>query len=151
MPHHEVEKFKARTRWLHWVVTLAALTLGLTGLFLYVPQFGGVAQDSYTRIIHRIDQRCAFTGVVLAHAIADEKEVEGDVHHHVAGVHHHEPPRAALLAQAGHGQGRERIEAQDHHQHHHRRSEIREADAVGDGLSEEHTRENEEQRDERLG
>ncbi|OGO03288.1 MAG: hypothetical protein A2Y91_01560 [Chloroflexi bacterium RBG_13_54_8] len=54
MPHHEVEKFKARTRWLHWVVTLAALTLGLTGLFLYVPQFGSVAQDSYTRIIHRI-------------------------------------------------------------------------------------------------
>jgi len=51
---HEVERFKSRTRWLHWMVVIAALTLGLTGLFLYVPQLGPVAQDSVTRVIHRI-------------------------------------------------------------------------------------------------
>jgi len=54
MSEHEVEKFKLRTRWLHWVVVMAAFTLALTGLFLYVPQMGAAAQDSYTRIIHRI-------------------------------------------------------------------------------------------------
>jgi len=36
------------------MVVIAALTLGLTGLFLYVPQLGPVAQDSVTRVIHRI-------------------------------------------------------------------------------------------------
>ena len=51
---HEVERFKLRSRWLHWVIAASALTLGLTGLFLYVPQFGPVAQDSVTRVIHRI-------------------------------------------------------------------------------------------------
>ena len=54
MAQHEVEKFKLRTRWLHWIIVAAAFTLALTGLFLYVPQFGSVAQDSYTRIIHRV-------------------------------------------------------------------------------------------------
>ena len=54
MAQHEVEKFKLHTRWLHWIIVAAAFTLALTGLFLYVPQFGSVAQDSYTRIIHRV-------------------------------------------------------------------------------------------------
>lgn len=51
---HEVERFKLRTRWFHWTMVAAFLTLGLTGLFLYVPQLGPVAQDGYTRILHRI-------------------------------------------------------------------------------------------------
>jgi formate dehydrogenase subunit gamma len=35
-------------------MTVSFLVLGLTGLFLYVPQFGPVAQDGITRIFHRI-------------------------------------------------------------------------------------------------
>jgi len=54
MTAQEIEKFKLRTRWLHWVVVLSAFGLAITGLFLYVPQMGVVAQDSYTRIIHRV-------------------------------------------------------------------------------------------------
>lgn len=54
MSHHEVEKFALKARIFHWVIVLSAFALALTGLFLYVPQFGGVAQDSYTRIIHRV-------------------------------------------------------------------------------------------------
>lgn len=54
MSQHEVEKFKPRSRWLHWVVVMAAFTLAITGLFLYVPQMGAAAQDGYTRIIHRV-------------------------------------------------------------------------------------------------
>jgi len=54
MSHHEVEKFKVRSRWLHWIVVASAFTLAITGLFLYVPQWGIVAQDGWTRLIHRI-------------------------------------------------------------------------------------------------
>ena len=54
MSHHEVEKFRLRTRWLHWIVVASAFTLAITGFFLYMPQIGAVAQDSFTRIIHRI-------------------------------------------------------------------------------------------------
>jgi len=51
---HEVQRFSSGGRWLHWVVTIAALTLAVTGLFLYVPQFSSLAEDSYSRIIHRV-------------------------------------------------------------------------------------------------
>ena len=54
MAHHEIEKYRLRARIFHWVIALSAFALALTGLFLYVPQFGVVAQDSYTRIIHRV-------------------------------------------------------------------------------------------------
>jgi formate dehydrogenase subunit gamma len=54
MQERTVERFKLRSRWLHWIIVAAFLTLGITGLFLYVPQFGPVAQDGFTRIIHRI-------------------------------------------------------------------------------------------------
>ena len=51
---HEVERFRLRSRWFHWIIVASFLTLGITGLFLYVPQLGPVAQDGYTRLIHRI-------------------------------------------------------------------------------------------------
>lgn len=51
---HEVQRFSSGGRWLHWVVTIAALTLAVTGLFLYVPQFSSLAEGSYSRIIHRV-------------------------------------------------------------------------------------------------
>ncbi len=49
-----VERFKARTRWLHWIIVLSAFGLLVTGMFLYVPWWGAVAQDGWTRLFHRI-------------------------------------------------------------------------------------------------
>ena len=54
MAHHEVERFSAGARIFHWVVTIAAIVLAITGLFLWVPAFGSLAEDSYSRIIHRV-------------------------------------------------------------------------------------------------
>lgn len=54
MTHHEVVKYSRGARWLHWVVTLTAIVLAITGLFLFVPWFSGLAIDSYSRIIHRV-------------------------------------------------------------------------------------------------
>jgi formate dehydrogenase subunit gamma len=54
MAHHEVERYSKGARLFHWAITAAALALAITGLILYVPAFGGAAEGSYTRIIHRI-------------------------------------------------------------------------------------------------
>jgi formate dehydrogenase subunit gamma len=54
MEHQEVERFSKGARLFHWTVTTAAIVLAITGLFLYVPAFGGLAEGSYSRIIHRV-------------------------------------------------------------------------------------------------
>lgn len=51
---HQVERFRARSRWLHWAIVLSAFALFVTGIFLYVPEWGVVAQDGWTRLFHRI-------------------------------------------------------------------------------------------------
>ncbi|MDD4860197.1 MAG: cytochrome b/b6 domain-containing protein [Dehalococcoidales bacterium] len=50
----DVERYRKPTRILHWFHTGAFITLFLTGLILYVPPLAIIAQDSWTRIIHRI-------------------------------------------------------------------------------------------------
>ena len=50
----EVEKYRKPTRVLHWVHAGAFVFLFLTGLVLFIPQLGFLAQDSWTRVIHRI-------------------------------------------------------------------------------------------------
>ncbi|MFC1915985.1 formate dehydrogenase subunit gamma [Chloroflexota bacterium] len=50
----EVEKYRKSTRILHWVHLVAFCVLFLTGLVLFIPQLGIIAQDSWTRVIHRI-------------------------------------------------------------------------------------------------
>ncbi len=50
----QVEKYSKATRILHHVHTAAFIILFLTGLVLYVPALGFLAQDNWTRIIHRI-------------------------------------------------------------------------------------------------
>lgn len=50
----EVERYRTPTRVLHWVHAGAFVTLFLTGLILFIPQLGILAQDSWTRVIHRI-------------------------------------------------------------------------------------------------
>ena len=54
MTHHEVEKYRKPTRVLHWVHASAFVLLFLTGLALFIPQLAFLAQDSWTRLIHRI-------------------------------------------------------------------------------------------------
>jgi formate dehydrogenase subunit gamma len=50
----EVERYRKPTRILHWVHAGAFTLLFLTGLVLFIPQLGFLAQDGWTRLIHRI-------------------------------------------------------------------------------------------------
>jgi formate dehydrogenase subunit gamma len=50
----EVERYRKPTIILHWVHGGAFVVLFLTGLILFIPQLGVLAQDSWTRVIHRI-------------------------------------------------------------------------------------------------
>jgi len=50
----EIERYRKPTRVLHWVHTSAFILLFLTGLVLFVPPLAILAQDSWTRLIHRI-------------------------------------------------------------------------------------------------
>lgn len=50
----EVERYRKPTRILHWVHAGAFVLLFLTGLVLFVPSLGILAQDSWTRVIHRV-------------------------------------------------------------------------------------------------
>jgi len=50
----EVEKYSRATRILHHVHTGATIVLFLTGLVLFIPQLGFLAQDSWTRVLHRV-------------------------------------------------------------------------------------------------
>ena len=50
----EVEKYRKPTRILHWVHAGSFCVLFLTGLVLFIPQLGIIAQDSWTRVLHRI-------------------------------------------------------------------------------------------------
>jgi len=50
----EIERYRKPTRILHWVHLCAFVALFLTGLVLFVPGLGVLAQDSVTRVIHRV-------------------------------------------------------------------------------------------------
>jgi len=50
----EIERYRKPTRVLHWVHAGAFVILFLTGLVLFIPPLGFLAQDSWTRVIHRI-------------------------------------------------------------------------------------------------
>jgi formate dehydrogenase subunit gamma len=54
MTHHEVEKYRKPVRILHWIHSGAFVLLFLTGLVLFIPGLGFLAEDSWTRLIHRI-------------------------------------------------------------------------------------------------
>ena len=49
-----VQKYTKPARVFHWVHTGAFLILVITGLLLYVPAFAFLAQDSWSRLAHRI-------------------------------------------------------------------------------------------------
>ena len=50
----QVEKYRKPIRILHWIHTGAFVLLFLTGLILFIPGLGFLAEDSWTRVIHRI-------------------------------------------------------------------------------------------------
>ena len=50
----EIERYRRPTRVLHWINTGSFVVLFLTGLILFVPPLGFLAEDSWTRILHRI-------------------------------------------------------------------------------------------------
>jgi formate dehydrogenase subunit gamma len=50
----EVERYRKPTRILHWIHAGAFTALFLTGLILFIPPLGVLAQDSWTRLLHRI-------------------------------------------------------------------------------------------------
>jgi len=50
----QVEKYKKPVRILHWIHLVAFVLLFLTGLVLFIPGLGFLAEDSWTRVIHRI-------------------------------------------------------------------------------------------------
>jgi formate dehydrogenase subunit gamma len=50
----QVEKYRKPIRILHWIHSGAFVLLFLTGLILFIPGLGFLAEDGYTRIIHRV-------------------------------------------------------------------------------------------------
>ncbi len=54
MMDRKVEKYRLAIRILHWVHAGAFVLLFLTGLVLFVPVLGFLAEDSWTRVIHRV-------------------------------------------------------------------------------------------------
>jgi len=50
----EVERYRKPTRVLHWIHTGSFVILFLTGLILFIPALAGLAEDSWTRVIHRV-------------------------------------------------------------------------------------------------
>lgn len=54
MTNYQVEKYRKRTRILHWIHTTAFVFLFLTGLVLFIPGLGFLAEGGITRIIHRV-------------------------------------------------------------------------------------------------
>ena len=50
----QVEKYRKPIRILHWIHSGAFVLLFLTGLILFIPGLGFLAEDSWTRVIHRI-------------------------------------------------------------------------------------------------
>jgi len=49
-----VRRYKRGTIWFHWAYVAASMVLFITGIFLFVPGWGVVAQDSITRVIHKV-------------------------------------------------------------------------------------------------
>ena len=54
MSNQIVEKYRKSVRVLHWTHAVAFVVLFLTGLVLFIPGLSGLAQNSITRILHRI-------------------------------------------------------------------------------------------------
>ena len=74
MTHHEVEKYRKPIRILHWIHSGAFVLLFLTGLVLFIPGLGFLAEDGWTRLIHRIGA-AIFVIVPIVYLIINPKSV----------------------------------------------------------------------------
>ena len=68
----QVEKYRKPIRILHWIHAGAFVLLFLTGLVLFIPGLGFLAEDSWTRVIHRI-AAVIFIVVPLIYLVANPK------------------------------------------------------------------------------
>ena len=50
----KVQKYTKPARVFHWIHTASVLVLIITGIFLFMPASGFLAQDSWSRLVHRI-------------------------------------------------------------------------------------------------
>lgn len=74
MTHHEVEKYRKPIRILHWIHSGAFVLLFLTGLVLFIPGLSFLAEDSWTRLIHRIGA-AIFIIIPIIYLIINPKSV----------------------------------------------------------------------------
>lgn len=51
---NRVERYRKPIRFLHWIHAAAFVFLVITGIFLFIPGLGFLAQDSYSRVVHRV-------------------------------------------------------------------------------------------------
>jgi formate dehydrogenase subunit gamma len=54
MAEQYIERYRRPTRILHWIHTGSFIVLFFTGLILFIPGVSILAEDSWTRLIHRI-------------------------------------------------------------------------------------------------
>jgi formate dehydrogenase subunit gamma len=74
MTQQEVEKYRKPIRVLHWIHSGAFVLLFLTGLVLFIPGLSFLAEDSWTRLIHRIGA-AIFIIIPLIYLIINPKSV----------------------------------------------------------------------------
>jgi len=74
MTHHEVEKYRKPIRVLHWIHSGAFVLLFLTGLVFFIPGLGFLAEDGWTRLIHRIGA-AIFVIIPILYLIINPKAV----------------------------------------------------------------------------
>jgi len=70
----QVEKYRKPIRVLHWIHAGAFVLLFFTGLILFIPGLGFLAEDSWTRVIHRIGA-AIFIIIPLIYLIVNPKSV----------------------------------------------------------------------------
>lgn len=74
MTSQVVEKYRKPIRVLHWIHAGAFLLLFLTGLVLFIPGLSFLAEDGWTRVIHRISA-VVFVVAPLLYTILDPASV----------------------------------------------------------------------------
>jgi len=74
MTHHEVEKYRKPIRILHWIHSGAFVLLFLTGLIIFIPGLGFLAEDSWTRVIHRVGA-AIFVIIPIIYLVINPKSV----------------------------------------------------------------------------
>ncbi len=69
-----VEKYRKPIRVLHWIHAGAFVLLFFTGLILFLPGLGFLAEDSWTRVIHRIGA-AIFIIIPIIYLVVNPKSV----------------------------------------------------------------------------